>query len=338
MVLFVLFAVITGAAPTITLQNGVVMPQLSAGTGGYDNASAAEAISVAVNAGVLAFHTAYDYSNLPGVRAGLAQAIAMVGRDALFITAMTSPCIHTASSPKRNVSDPVACEKLTATELNATLDQLGLERADLVLLHGPSEPFGYTGACDAAVCALNRAQWRAYSALLAAGRTRAIGVSNYCQSCLGCLTTSDDAEAGEAAMEPVQVNQLQLHVGMGTNAQNLTRYCDAHDIVLQAYGPLASGAVATACPLCASIGARHGNRSAAAVGLRWIAQQRDLLPGLQRPPAIVVKASNPVYMREDASAVWTEEWSLTADDMTALAALTAPTGQQDGRPSWGCAE
>ena len=92
------------AMPTVTLNNGVIMPQLSAGTGGYDNASAAAAIRTAFDAGIFAFHSANDYGNLKGVKDGLDYAKDAGGRDALFVTAMTSPCIH-ASPPMRNVSD-----------------------------------------------------------------------------------------------------------------------------------------------------------------------------------------------------------------------------------------
>jgi diketogulonate reductase-like aldo/keto reductase len=319
------------AMPTVTLNNGVIMPQLSAGTGGYDNASAAAAIRTAFDAGIFAFHSANDYGNLKGVKDGLDYAKDAGGRDALFVTAMTSPCIH-ASPPMRNVSDAAACYELTTRELNETLAAMGLERADLFLLHGPSNPFGFTGGCDPLVCALNRAQWRAYNDLLRAGRTRAIGVSNFCASCLQCL----ESDSLGAADSTPSVNQIQVHVGMGANAENLTRYCDSRGIVVQAYSPLAAGAIITACPLCVTI-AQRVNKSAAQVGLRWVAQQQALLPGLAQPPALVVKASSAAYIAEDVAAIDTS-WRLSDGDMEALAALTGPPGQQNGRPSWGCAE
>ena len=320
--------------PSVTLNNGVVMPQLSAGTGGYDNVSAAAAIRTAFDAGVLAFHSASDYGNLAGVKVGLDYAKAAVhgGRNALFITAMTSPCIH-LSPPVRNVTDPAACYDLTARELNETLSAMGLKRADLFLLHGPSNPFGFSGGCDPLVCALNRAQWRAYNDLLRAGRTRAIGVSNYCASCLRCLE-ADSLDAAESSVP--SVNQIQVHVGMGANAENLTRYCDDRGIVVQAYSPLAGGAIITQCPLCKTV-AQRVNKSAAQIGLRWVAQQQALLPGLAKPLALVVKASSAAYIAEDLAAIETS-WRLSDADMKALAALTGPPGQQGGRPSWGCAE
>ena len=74
-------------------------------------------------------------------------------------------------------------------------------------------------------------------------------MSNYCQSCLRCLTdetsgTTTDSKpdsntdsktegGGAVAVEPA-VNQVQWHVGMGSNPESLPRYCDEHNIILQA--------------------------------------------------------------------------------------------------------
>ena len=110
---------------------------------------------------------------------------------------------------------------------------LNTSYVDLLLLHGPSAPsFGYEGACSAAASALNAAQWRAYADFMAAGKARAIGVSNYCASCL----------EGLGAPVPA-VNQIQVHVGVGADPEGLLSYCKQKGIVVQAYSPLAHGAV-----------------------------------------------------------------------------------------------
>ena len=197
--------------PTIRLrdQNGqthgaVDMPVIAAGTGGYDNSTAEDAVAKAMEAGINHVHCAYDYFNLPGVGRGLGKA----KRSDVFISAMTSPCIHTAAPPQRNISDPDACFDLTTRELNEVLELLDVDHVDLMMLHGPSEPFGYQGPCDETICAVNRAQWRAYENFMRAGKAAAIGVSNYCQSCLACL-------AGQGVTVVPAVNQVQWHVGMG---------------------------------------------------------------------------------------------------------------------------
>ena len=105
-------------------------------------------------------------------------------------------------------------------------------------------------------------------------------------------------------------------------------YCNSQKMVVQAYGPLAHGAVATD-PLCADVGKAY-NKSAAQVGLRWILQHQATIE-----TAIVVEADDLDYLSEDKDIF---NWTLTTDDMTKLSEATSPSGQQDGRPSWGCAE
>ena len=46
------------------------------------------------------------------------------------------------------------------------------------------------GSCDENVCDADLGQWQAYEEMYAKGKARAIGVSNYCQSCFKCLLNS----------------------------------------------------------------------------------------------------------------------------------------------------
>ena len=68
------------------------------------------------------------------------------------------------------------------------------------------------------------------------------------------------------------------------------------------------------------------NRSAAQVGLRWV---------LDRAPSLVVKASKREYLLDDLDVFG---WALPSDAIAELDAATTPQGQQEGRPSWGCAK
>ena len=290
------------ANATVSLRDqgvGVVaMPRIALGTGGYDNDTAHSAVSTAFAAGFTHVHTAFDYFNLPGVAAAIADDTAPA-RHSVFLTAMTSPCIHIAGPPVRHVADPDACEQLTLREINETLALLGQSYVDLLLLHGPSEPFGYEGGCSAEINALNVAQWKvglcvcrsvplsegatsrtelrqlhttceiqqvalfvapttrpafmracvcvqAYTTALQSGLARAIGVSNFCPSCL------------EGLRDPLPaVNQLQWHVGMGPDPEGLMSYCEQHDIIVQAYAPLASGAVVANCSVCDDVARKY---------------------------------------------------------------------------------
>ena len=151
----------------------------------FNNTQAKHAVVNAYRVGFRAVHAAYDYYNVGGVGQGI-QALLNQGiaRSDLFVTAMTSPCIHSVSNPKRNVTDPQECTALTTNDTAQMLQWLGVDYVDLLLLHGPSEPFNTTGSCSNAINRLNQAQWQSYKQSLASGVAKSIGVSNFCPSCL----------------------------------------------------------------------------------------------------------------------------------------------------------
>lgn len=320
--MFVLAAVVQARVevPTVRLTNGVapgshvLMPVLAGGTSGIKGADATAEVLRNFAAGLTHVHTAFDYFNLPEI----GKAIAQHPRETLFVSSMTSPCFH-KQPPARNVTEPEACFNLTLSEIDSVLAQLGIAYVDLLMLHGPSEAFGHEGPCSDFSCALNAAQWQAYAAALSAKKVRAIGVSNFCASCLECLAKQTDGPVPAA-------NQLQLHVGMGADPGELMTYNAQRGIVVQAYEPLAGGEVVTDCPVCSQVGAAY-NKSAAQVGLRWV---------LDRVPSLAVKTGSQAHLEQDLE-MW-NGWSLSRDDRAKLDALTEPEGEAGGRCSWGCTE
>ena len=128
--------------------------------------------------------------------------------------------------PKAKHVDPGKCYDLTLRELNELLSLLKVEYIDLVLLHGPSEPFGYEGGCSDKVCELNRARYTAYNTFYSQKR-HVVLVFQFCQSCLQCLKNENKA------FIPPAVNQIQMHVGMGADPEGLISYCNDNDIVVQ---------------------------------------------------------------------------------------------------------
>jgi 2,5-diketo-D-gluconate reductase A len=296
--------------PTQKLSNGVEMPVVALGTGGEDNATAKAAVALGLQNGFTHIHTAFDYYNQGGVGDGLRT------QPGAFVTTMTSPCIHTAAPPIRNVTDPQACYALTRKEITEDLQLLQVKSVDLLLLHGPAQSYGTQGVCQPDICELTRAQWRAYTDAYTAGQTKAIGVSNFCPSCFECLLSA------ESTLVPA-VNQVQYHVGMGRDPQGLLSYCQSRGIVIQAYSPLASGKLVTQPPAALSAIASARGKSTAAISLRWI---------LQNPTGaltLVTKADKAAYMKEDLDLF---SWNLTSAEMAQLDALTSPTDN----PSWGC--
>ena len=307
-----------------TLTNGILpghvvrMPIIAAGTGGYNDTDAAVAVRASLAAGFVHVHTAFDYFNLAGVAAGIQR----FERERIFLSSMTSPCIH-AAPPKRNMTDPQKCYSLTIAEVESVLAKLS-PTLDLLMLHGPSEAFGHVGGCSQLACDLAKAQWKAYNSFLSSGRVRAIGVSNFCQSCLTCLADNDLGPNGAAVLPAV--NQIQVHIGQGSAdpGDGLLSYCAQRQIAVQAYEPLAGGALATDS-FVAAIGLKH-NKTAAQVALKWV---------LQRAPALAVRAGSEDHLRQDLQLF---DFTLDGSDLAGLDARTGPPGEAGGRCSWGCTE
>ena len=312
---------IADGVPSVVLRHGVLpgskieMPILAAGTAGYNDSAAMHAVQRALSAGFSHVHTAYDYYNLHGVARGLKAS----SRGSYFLSSMTSPCIHGAP-PMRNVTDPKNCYALTIAEASTLLEQLQVNTIDLLMLHGPSERFGHIGACSKLACDLARAQWEAYVSMLRSGRVQAIGVSNFCQSCLKCLEGSDGHSIVPA------VNQIQLHVGQGSAdpGPGLLSFCSQRGIVVQGYEPLAGGSLASNA-FCSAIALKY-NKTAAQVALKWV---------LQRAPSLVVRAGSDRHLAQDLDIF---DFTLDGSDLEGLDAQMAPPGEAGGRCSWGCTE
>ena len=109
-------------------------------------------------------------------------------RSSFFLTTKVPP----QTSPKKAYAG-------TTKDLESNLELLKLRSVDLVLLHYPP----VTQSCSAM-----QEAWRAMEDFYAAGKARAIGVSNYCISSFECILKT-------AKVTPA-VNQIQFHVGMGT--------------------------------------------------------------------------------------------------------------------------
>ena len=235
--------------PTITLNNGVEIPQLGFGVFQVPDDATTAAVTAALAAGYRSIDTAAIYGNEAGV--GRALAASGIPRDELFITT------------KLWNSDQGFASTIAAYE--ASLAALGLDYVDLYLIHWPAP------ANDTYV-----ESWRAMEQLLADGRVRAIGVSNFAPEHLERL-------AQTARIVPA-VNQVELHPRL---SQAEVRAANkARGIVTEAWSPLAQGGL-LADAVIADVAARAG-RSPAQVILRWHLQQgRIAIPKSVTPCRII---------------------------------------------------
>ncbi|HEU0089133.1 MAG TPA: aldo/keto reductase [Pseudonocardiaceae bacterium] len=259
------------------LSNGVQIPQLGLGTFLVPPPDTERVVATALEIGYRSIDTAAAYRNEEGV--GRAIAASGLPRDEVFVTT------------KLWNSDHGYDEALRAFDRSAR--RLGLDVVDLYLIHWP------VPAADRYV-----ETWKALETLLAEGRVRAIGVSNFGHENLQRLF----AETGTVPA----VNQVELHPYF---PQAELRAVHAEfGIATEAWSPLAQGRVLTDLHI-ARIAEKHGVTPAQAV-LRWHLQLGNI---------VIPKSVTPARIRENFDVFGFE---LSPGDLAVLADLE--TGQRIG--------
>ncbi|MFF0239517.1 aldo/keto reductase [Rhodococcus sp. D-6] len=216
--------------PTVTLNNGVEIPQLGFGVFQIPEDETTAAVSSALETGYRHIDTAAIYGNEAGV--GRALADSGLSRDELFITT--------------KVWNSDQGYDATLRAFDTSLAALGLDRLDLYLIHWP------TPARD-----LYADTWRALERLVEEGRLRAAGVSNFQPAHLQRLLDG-------SSLVPT-INQIELHPGL--QQSEVRAFHAEHGIATEAWSPLAQGAVLNDEEIT-SIAERTG-KSPAQVVLRW---------------------------------------------------------------------
>ncbi|MFI9114936.1 aldo/keto reductase [Streptomyces venezuelae] len=217
--------------PSVTLNNGVRMPQLGFGVWQVPDDEAATAVATALEAGYRSIDTAAAYGNEKGT--GSALTASGIPREDLFVTT--------------KVWNDDQGYDATLRAFDASLDKLGLDHVDLYLIHWP------VPSRDRYVDT-----YRAFEKIYADGRAKAIGVSNFLPEHLERLID-------ETSVVPA-VNQIELHPQL---PQEASRAAHArHGIATEAWSPLGSGRGLLDVPAIVAIGRKHG-RTPAQVVLRW---------------------------------------------------------------------
>lgn len=257
--------------PSLTLNNGVAMPQLGLGVWQVPDAEVAEVVGTAFEAGYRSVDTAAVYQNEHGT--GRAVAASGIPREELFVTTKLWNSEQGYDS--------------TLRAFDASLERLGLDYVDLYLVHWP------VPVRDAYV-----ATYKAFEKILADGRARSIGVSNFLPEHLERLM--------DATSVVPAVNQIELHPRL---AQAEVRAFHArHGIATEAWSPLGQGRGLLETPAVAAVAHKHG-RTPAQVVLRW---------HLQLGNVVIPKSVTPSRIRENIDVF---DFELDAEDMAAFAAL-----------------
>lgn len=256
--------------PALTLNDGISIPQSGYGVFKVDPAETERLVLQALEAGYRHIDTAAIYGNEEGV--GRAIAASGIDRGELFITTKLW-------NDRRGRDD-------TRRAMDESLQKLGLDHVDLYLIHWPAPANGPV-----------QETWETLADLRGEGMTRSIGVANFDHRYLPSII--------ETGVLP-SVNQIELHPQF--QQRPTQEMSAAHEIAVEAWGPLGQGKVDYAGGPIGAIAERVG-ATWAQVALAWhMAQGRIVFP----------KTVSAARMAENFAAT---ELTLSADDIAAIDAL-----------------
>ncbi|MCZ2821571.1 aldo/keto reductase [Modestobacter sp. VKM Ac-2977] len=225
--------------PTITLNNGVQIPQLGFGVFQIKPEETVEATRTALEVGYRHIDTAEMYGNEAEVGEAVRQS--GVPREEVFVTSKLNNGFHARDDALK--------------AFDGTMDALGFEYLDLFLVHWPLPGIDVDYI----------ETWKAMEEIYHSGRVKAIGVSNFNAHHLNRLFSETD-------VRPV-VNQIEVHPYFAQN--DLRAFNADHEIRTEAWAPIAQGKVLDDATLI-RVGERHG-KSPAQATLRWHVQRGDIV-------------------------------------------------------------
>ncbi len=245
-----------------------MVPALGLGTWKLTGDACVRAVEHALALGYRHLDTAQGYGNETQVGEGLRRS--GVSRAKVFITTKVRPRSFAPEDLGPSVEE--------------SLERLGVEQVDLLLLHWPRPDV----PLEDTLGALHEVRHR--------GLTQHVGVSNFPPSWVERAVASG----------PIFTNQVEYHPYLSQDA--LLEQAERLDLTLTAYAPLARGRVEDD-PTLQEIGAAHG-KTGGQVALRWLLQQPRVLA--------IPKASSPEHQIENLAVF---DFELSDDEMARVTAL-----------------
>ena len=268
--------------PVVPLRDGTGIPQIGFGTlrvqPSRDASQAnvdmtAEVVGLALQAGYRHIDTAQSY----GTERGVGRAIAASGipRDKLYVTSKLANGNHAPDDVRRSFDE--------------TMAGLGLDQLELFLVHWPL-PTMYDGDYVST--------WKAVAGLVAEGRLRTAGVSNFQPAHL-------DRIIAETGITPA-VNQVELHPYFTNRA--VREATARHGIAIEAHSPLGHDGKPLTDETITAIAAARG-KTPAQVILRW---------HLQHGTIVIPKSARPERMAENLAVL---DFELSAEEIASIDGL-----------------
>jgi 2,5-diketo-D-gluconate reductase A len=260
--------------PSIALNDENTMPVIGLGVAELSDDETERAVSAALEIGYRLIDTAAVYGN----EAAVGRAIAASGlpRAELFVTSKL------ANADQGITSSQEACK--------ASLERLGLDYLDLYLVHWPAAQLGKYVDSFGGLIQLRGDDY-----------VRSIGVCNFTEEHLSTVI--------DLTFVTPAVNQIELHPLL--NQAELRAANAAHDVVTEAYSPLAVGRLLDN-PTVTSIAGEYG-RTPAQVLIRW---------SLQLGNVVIPRSANPERIAGNFDVL---DFELAAEHMQALNGLNDGT-------------
>ena len=260
--------------PMVQLNNGILMPQFGLGTFLQPSDAVCEqSCLTALKAGYRHIDTAHAYNDEAGV--GRAVKESGIPREEIWVTSKLWPNEYG--------------EGKTAQAIDAMLERMQLDYIDLLYVHQPVGDF--VGA------------WKDMEKAVAAGKVRALGISNF----------DANDEVFNRIMEAATIKPAVLQMECHPYAQRLAvrEKAKTHNIQVECWFPL-GGAMSNGAllkdPTIMEIAKAHG-KTAAQVILRW---------HIQEGFSVIPSASNPDYIKENIDIF---DFTLTDDEMAEMRGL-----------------
>jgi diketogulonate reductase-like aldo/keto reductase len=276
---------VKSAIPTLSA-HGAEIPAIGFGTSGMGN-DCGDAVAKALTLGYRHLDTAWKYGSEPAVGEGMRAS--GVPRDDIFLTTKVSHEYLRADDFARSVDE--------------SLQNLGVDRVDLLLVHWPNLQIPLAETMGALAKAKRN------------GLARHVGVANF------NIALLDEAIA--LCPEPLVALQAEYHPYL--DQSKLLQACRQRGLIYIAYCPLARGRIFSD-PVLAEI-ARAKGKSIAQVALRWLLQKDGV--------AAIPRSSNAERIAQNLDVF---DFTLSEQEIARIAALKRPNGRianPAGRaPAW----
>jgi len=259
-----------GSAPAVSAKSVVElatcrsMPVLGLGTWELTHDTSGT-VAYALQLGYRMIDTACDYGSQPGIGQALRRGV--IDRRSVYLIAKVEESDDAYAATRKY------------------LGEIGVEYADLMLIHRPPEE------------GVGVALWRGLQRARSEGLVRDIGVSNYSIDQIQTL--------GRETGELPTVNQIEW--SPFGHSDVMLEFCRKHHIVLQAYSPL-TRAARLGDKVLRAIAERH-DRTPVQILIRW---------NLQRGTVPLPKANREDHLRENFDVFG---FAIGAEDMEALNGL-----------------